>query len=369
MVTVDNASVIRVATALVAVKTWPGNRHRLVALESSGDVLTLRGDARSGVGVSGRLETDGEELPRTVVSADMLLKIAKSVPKASRLSLVVGEKGLEVTADGAAHTLPLYADTDVAPEIVREWTESALLSREQFREVAALSVAAAPSDSDVTEQFTGVRLEVDGGTLTAVGTDRYVLAARDVFDVGVSDSAAVVPSTWLGKLPRLLSGYVTYSVAEGAVSFDDGEIRVTLGTIGGAYLKWRPLFPPGSPLAAVSVGVGTLRDSLKKVTVLTKKDEHRPILLTSLDDAVAVSCETVDGALSTVGVAGAGDTVGSACTALNPWYLERLLSLWGRTDNVRMSWQTVRKPVELRVTGSTLRAIIMTIGHDKNYVK
>ena len=141
-----------------------------------------------------------------------------------------------------------------------------------FAAAVAQAVTAAGRD-DMLPVLTGVKLEIDGSTLSLLATDRFRLSLRELewsplqTDLTVS---ALVPARVLAETARSLPPGAELSIAlgaagagEGLVGFvssaGGGERRTTTRLIEGAFPNVRQLFPSTSEITA-QVDVGALID-------------------------------------------------------------------------------------------------------------
>src|SRR5262249_47193079 len=135
--------------------------------------------------------------------------------------------------------------------------------------VAAAQVGPAASRDDTLPMLTAVCLEIDGETLTLAATDRYRLAVREVSWVPAVPglrAAAMVPARTLADVARTMAPGVPVTVAfgtgqadasaapgagagraprpaDGMISFEGGNRRLTARLIGGEFIKYRSRFP------------------------------------------------------------------------------------------------------------------------------
>jgi DNA polymerase III subunit beta len=135
--------------------------------------------------------------------------------------------------------------------------------------LAAAQVVPAASRDDTLPMLTAVCLDIDGETMTLAATDRYRMAVRDVrWDPAAPGlrAAAMVPARTLAEVARtVVAGKpVTVSFgtgdgdggspgpgpsprdphpADGVISFEGGDRRLTARLIGGEFIKYRSRFP------------------------------------------------------------------------------------------------------------------------------
>lgn len=134
--------------------------------------------------------------------------------------------------------------------------------------VAAAQVVPAASRDDTLPMLTAVCLDIAGETLTLAATDRYRMAVRDVrWDPAAPGlrAAAMVPARTLADVARTMAAGMPVTVsfgagapdagtagrapsrdprpADGVISFEGGDRRLTARLIGGEFIKYRSRFP------------------------------------------------------------------------------------------------------------------------------
>jgi DNA polymerase-3 subunit beta len=137
-------------------------------------------------------------------------------------------------------------------------------------------ITPAASRDDTLPVITGVNVEIDGGTITLVATDRYRLAIREL-DWNPArpgaGSTLLVPAKTLADAARMMAPGVPVRImtrgtdegsgsaaarAEAMIGFESGGRRLTTRLIAGEYIKYSSKFPadfgsyadmPAAPLA------------------------------------------------------------------------------------------------------------------------
>ena len=180
--------------------------------------------------------------------------------------------------------------------------------------------------------LTGVKLEIDGSTLSLLATDRFRLSLRDLewspeqTDLTVS---ALVPARVLSDTARSLTAGSTLHIALGAAGGSGdgligfvstaagGERRTTTRLIEGAFPNVRQLFPNTSEVNA-RIEVGPLIESVKRVSLVAGR--NTPIRLSFSDGQVTLEAGNGEEAQATesIEVALTGDDIS---IGFNPSYL------------------------------------------------
>jgi DNA polymerase-3 subunit beta len=137
-------------------------------------------------------------------------------------------------------------------------------------------ITPAASRDDTLPVITGVNVEIDGGTITLVATDRYRLAIREL-DWNPArpgaGSTLLVPAKTLADAARMMAPGMPVRImtrgtdegsgsaaarAEAMIGFESGGRRLTTRLIAGEYIKYSSKFPadfgsyadmPAAPLA------------------------------------------------------------------------------------------------------------------------
>jgi len=153
-----------------------------------------------------------------------------------------------------------------------------------FAAAVAQAVTAAGRD-DMLPVLTGVKLEIDGPTLSLLATDRFRLSLRELDwrpvqpDIAVS---ALVPARVLSETARSLASGAVLSIAlagsgagEGLIGFESSGAgsrrRTTTRLIEGAFPNVRQLFPGTSPISA-QIETAALIDSVKRVSLVAGRN-------------------------------------------------------------------------------------------------
>jgi DNA polymerase-3 subunit beta len=155
---------------------------------------------------------------------------------------------------------------------------------EQFAHAVAQAVTAAGRD-DMLPVLTGVRIEIDGSTISLLATDRFRLSHRELaWSPRTPDEslAALVPARVLGDTAKSLTagGEVTIALAasgsgEGIIGFEGagpgGVRRTTTRLLDGEFPKVRNLFP-AEHLTTAKVDKADLVDSVKRVALVAERN-------------------------------------------------------------------------------------------------
>lgn len=309
----------------------------------------------------GQITVEVGEEGRALVPGRLLADICRSLPDqpvdvstdGSRVRLRCGAARFELP------TLPLE-EYPTLPELP---AVAGSLESDVFANAVA-QVAVAADRGETLPTLSGVRVEIDGESLTLVATDRYRLAVRELSwrpqRPGLA-ATALVPARTLADTAKSLTGgaEVTLSLStagstagptgsstggpgEGLIGFAGGSRRTTSRLIDGEFPKYRNLLPSESPSVAL-LPTARFIEAVKRVSLVATRNRTTPVVLLSFIGGEAV--------LS----AGAGDEASASesleatyqgddlTTAFNPGYLlDGLTAL--DSDVTRMGFTVAGKP-------------------------
>ena len=151
--------------------------------------------------------------------------------------------------------------------------------RDVLADAVSSAGRAATNRTGTLPVLSGVRLEVEGDTLTLIGTDLELTIRLTIEVGGERDGAAVVPARLVGDIVKALpAGAVEVELAEG----DSGaEMSISAGR---SQFSVRPLAlddypaqaePPGD---AVTLSADTVAEALRQVVRAASTDDARAVL-------------------------------------------------------------------------------------------
>ncbi|WP_171164663.1 DNA polymerase III subunit beta [Streptomyces sp. I05A-00742] len=295
------------------------------------------------------VEADVEEDGTVLVSGRLLADICRALPN----------RPVEISTDGVRatvvcgssrftlHTLPV----EEYPALPQMPTATGTVPAEVFAS-AASQVAIAAGRDDTLPVLTGVRIEIEGDTVTLASTDRYRFAVREFMwkpETPDVSAVALVPAKTLLDTAKSLSGGDTVSLAlsgsgagEGLIGFEGAGRRTTTRLLEGDLPKYRTLFPTEFNSVAV-IETAPFVEAVKRVALVAERNtpvrlsfEQGVLILEagSSDDAQAV--ERVDARLE-------GDDIS---IAFNPGFLLEGLSAID-SPVAQLSFTTSTKPALL----------------------
>ena len=219
---------------------------------------------------------------RALVSGRLLADICRSLPpkpvemtlEGSRVSLTCG------AARFSLQTMPVE-DYPTLPQMP---AATGTVGSDQFAHAVAQAVTAAGRD-DMLPVLTGVRIEIDGATISLLATDRFRLSHRELaWSPHTPDEtiAALVPARVLGDTAKSLTAGSEVTIAlshggsgEGIIGFEGqapgGVRRTTTRLLDGEFPKVRSLFPADHQTTAL-VDKAALIESVKRVSLVAERN-------------------------------------------------------------------------------------------------
>lgn len=287
-------------------------------LEADADVVRVAGYDHT---IFGEVSFDADVADPGVVlvSGRLLADITRSLPPRS-IDLVAEAGRVSLTCGSSRFTLQSLPveDYPVLPQLPP--TVGRIAGAHLAEAVGQVAVAA--GKDDMLPVLTGVRIEIDGDSLTLAATDRYRLAVRELrWEPTTPNSSAValVPSRALADTAK------TFGTDDVEIGLGDGGLfglatsdrRSTTVLLDGEFPKYKTLFPSESATVA-RVGTAALVESVKRVALVT--DRHSPVRLSFDVDEVRLEAASGEDAAAVESLpaqlSGDGLTIG-----FNPHYL------------------------------------------------
>jgi DNA polymerase III subunit beta len=224
------------------------------------------------------VEEDGDLL----VSGRLLAEITRSLPA----------RPVEISSDGARATLTcgsatftlLTMPSEDYPSLPAMPPAAGSIGSDAFASAVSQSATAAGRD-DTLPALTGVRIEIDGETLTLVSTERYRLAVRELrWTPARPDMAAavLVPARALAETARALTAGAEVSIAlalpgeegsggEGMIGFEGAGRRTTTRLLGGDFPRYQSLLP-SQVNSVAELATGPLAEAVKRVALVAERN-------------------------------------------------------------------------------------------------
>lgn len=301
--------------------------------------------------VSARVSVEAEvdEEGTVLVSGRLLADICRALPN----------RPVEISTDGVRatvvcgssrftlHTMPV----EEYPALPEMPAATGTVPGEVFAS-AVSQVAVAAGRDDTLPVLTGVRIEIEGDTVTLASTDRYRFAVREfLWKPETSDASAValVPAKTLLDTAKSLSGGDSVSLAlsgsgsgEGLIGFEGAGRRTTTRLLEGDLPKYRTLFPTEFNSVAV-IETAPFVEAVKRVALVAER--NTPVRLSFEDGVLTLEAGSSDDAqaVERLDIELDGDDVS---IAFNPGFLLEGLSAID-SPVAQLSFTTSTKPALL----------------------
>lgn len=282
--------------------------------------------------------------PGTVlVSGRLLAEIARSLP-AHPVDVVADGAKVTVTCGSAKFTL-LTLPVEDYPSLPDMPPAVGSVGSDAFA-AAVAQVAVAAGRDDTLPMLTGVRMEIEGGTVTMAATDRYRLAVKDMpwnpSQADISTIALVPAKTLADTAKTLTSTEVTLFTDGNTMGFEGGGRSTTTRLLDSEFVKYRSLLPKQSTSVA-EVEAGPFADAVKRVALVAER--NTPVRLTFTAGEVRLEAGTGDEAQAVETLAARLDGEDVAI-AFNPGFLLDGLAAIG-SDTARLAMTAGTKPAVL----------------------
>ena len=219
---------------------------------------------------------------KALVSGRLLADICRSLPN-KPVEMVIDGARVSLTCGSARFSLQTMPVEDY-PTLPDMPTATGTVRSDVFAHAVAQAVTAAGRD-DMLPVLTGVRIEIDGSTISLLATDRFRLSHRELgWDPRTPDEtvAALVPAKVLADTAKSLTSgsEVTIALAtggsgDGIIGFEGaapgGVRRTTTRLLDGEFPKVRSLFPNEHQTTA-TVDKAALIESVKRVALVAERN-------------------------------------------------------------------------------------------------
>jgi DNA polymerase III, beta subunit len=214
-----------------------------------------------------------------LVSGRLLAEITKALPGHPVEFTVDGSKAV-VTCGSARFTLQTMPVEDY-PSLPTMPPAAGRVGSDVFASAVA-QVAVAAGKDDTLPMLTGVRMEIEGDTVTLAATDRYRLAVRELkWQPEQPDISAVamIPGRTLADTAKALTTGAEVEIAlssaggagEGMIGFTSGGRRTTTRLLDPEFPKYRSLLPTEFS-ARADVATGPFVEAVKRVALVAERN-------------------------------------------------------------------------------------------------
>lgn len=298
----------------------------LIETDDAGLVLSgFDYETSARVTVSAEVADEG----RALVSGRLLADICRSLPARPVEMTTEGTK-VSLTCGSARFSLQTMPVEDY-PSLPELPTASGTVRSDVFAASVLQAVTAAGRD-DMLPVLTGVRLEIDGSTITLMATDRYRLSLGELqWSPEQTDltATALVPARVLADTAKSLTvgTQVTLALAsggaggEGIIGFEGvvggSSRRTTTRLLDGDFPKVRALFPSESSTVA-RVSTPALVEAVKRVSLVAER--NTPVRLSFTQGSLTLEAGSGDEAQASESLEASieGEDIS---TGFNPGYL------------------------------------------------
>ena len=281
-----------------------------------------------------RVQATVSDEGQVLVSGRLLADISRSLP-AKPVDLVSDDSRMELTCGSARFTLQTLPVADY-PALPTMPHSTGTVDSAQFAQAVAQVVVAAGRD-ELLPVFTGVRVEIEGDTISLLATDRYRMAIRELTWTPDSTSIsanALVPARVLAETARSMTSgeRLTLSLAsdagDGLIGFEGegpgGQRQTTTRLLDGEFPKGVRQIMSMTGTMTVRLNTADLIAAAKRVALVAERNTSLQMLVE--DGAVTLSAATGDQAQASEALEAGIDLLGNAEPALtaagfNPTYL------------------------------------------------
>jgi DNA polymerase-3 subunit beta len=301
-----------------------------------------------------------EEEGSVLVSGRLLAEISRSLP--ARPVQITSESGKAVLSCGSATFTLLTMPEEEYPALPEMPPAAGTVGSDAFASAVSQSATAAGRD-DTLPALTGVRIEIEGDTLTLISTDRYRLAVRELRWTPARpdlSAAVLVPARALAETARALTSGAEVAIAlalpgegdsadrdsgigaaggDGMIGFEGGGRRATTRLLGGEFPRHQALLPSHVNSTA-EMSTPVLAEAVKRVALVAER--NTAVRLAFTPGQLVLEAGTGEEAQAIEVLEAAYDS-DELSIAFNPQYLLDGLAAID-SDTVRMSFTEPGKP-------------------------
>ncbi|RKS06612.1 DNA polymerase III beta subunit [Nocardiopsis sp. Huas11] len=230
------------------------------------------------VSTQAAVDVEVEEPGQVLVPGKLLAEITRNLPPQVVEVATDGPK-VVVSCGSAKFTLTTMPVEDY-PTLPEMPGVSGTVGSDAFA-AAVSQVAVAAGRDDTLPMLTGVRVEIEGETITLASTDRYRLAVRELTwkpENPELSAVALVPAKTLHDTAKSLTSGAEVSVAlssgdggEGMIGFEGGGRRTTSRLLDGEFPKYRALLPDSFNTVA-EVSRTEFVEAVKRVSLVAERN-------------------------------------------------------------------------------------------------
>jgi DNA polymerase III subunit beta len=228
------------------------------------------------------IPADVSDEGRALVSGRLLADICRSLP-AKPVEMTIDGAKVSLTCGSARFSLQTMP-VDEYPTLPDMPAAAGTVASDRFAAAVSQAVVAAGRD-DMLPVLTGVRIEIEGDSISLLATDRFRLSHRELtWEPATTDAsaAALVPAKVLADTAKSLTAGNQVTIAlsstgtgEGIIGFEGsaggGVRRTTTRLLDGEFPKVRTLFPNEHNTIA-RVDKASLIESVKRVSLVAERN-------------------------------------------------------------------------------------------------
>ena len=293
-----------------------------------------------------------EEEGSALVSGRLLAEISRSLP--ARPVRINSEGGKAVLTCGSATFTLLTMPEEEYPALPEMPPAAGTVGSDAFASAVSQSATAAGRD-DTLPALTGVRIEIEGDTLTLISTDRYRLAVRELRWTPARpdlSAAVLVPARALAETARSLTSGAEVAIAlalpgegtdgagDGMIGFEGGGRQATTRLLGGEFPRHQALLPSHANYTA-ELATPLLAEAVKRVALVAER--NTAVRLAFTPGQLVLEAGTGDEAQAVEVLEASFDGDDELAIAFNPQYLLDGLTAID-SDTVRISFTEAGKP-------------------------
>ncbi len=294
-----------------------------------------------------------QEEGSALVSGRLLAEISRSLP--ARPVQISADGGRAVLTCGSATFTLLTMPEDEYPALPEMPPAAGSVGSDAFATAVSQCAIAAGRD-DTLPALTGIRVEIEGDTLTLISTDRYRLAIRELrWSPATPDlsAAVLIPAKALADTARSLTTGAEVAIAlalpgsgshggDGMIGFEGAGRRTTTRLLDGEFPRYQALLPAGVN-AVAELPAGALTEAVKRVALVAQR--NTAVRLAFSSGQLLLEAGTGDDAQAedVLEASFEGDDL---ATAFNPQYLLDGLAAID-SDTVRLAFTEPGKPALL----------------------
>lgn len=304
------------------------------------------------VSTQAELNVDATTAGRVLVSGKLLAQIVSALPS-KPVDVALVDHKVTIKCGSSRFSLPAMPveDYPVLPDMP---TASGTVDAAAFYQAVAQTAAAAGKD-DTLPMLTGIRLEIEGESLTLAATDRFRLAVKELTwsptqpDIA---TAVLIPARTLADIAKTVGGQgeVSLALGDGLVGISAGDRRTTVRLLDVEFVKYRSLLPT-EHTTTVTVEVAELANAIKRVALVTDRGHHLRMNIADGTLSLAAGGEDEGTAEESLAADLDGDDL---LIAFNPTYLTDGLAVLGTSA------------VRLALTSATRPALLLPVDDDKD---